>query len=29
MVGFVITIMFALDAVHTTAAPRTGVRPAV
>jgi hypothetical protein len=29
MVGFVITTMFALDAVHTTAAPRTGVRPAV
>jgi TIR domain len=29
MVGFVITTMFALDALHTTAAARTGVRPAV
>jgi hypothetical protein len=29
IVGFVITTMFALDALHTTAAARTGVRPAV
>lgn len=29
MVAFVITTMFALDALHTTAAARTGVRPAV